>query len=181
MSTILEKKYKKIFDDYFKRQVEEWEKISGHKPLMAYDEKIDKEFYISKPNDDDEAEWQPLPAKSVNWNKIESKLGFNIKDELKVFYGTYRFLECSGKIDGEEYVIRSFGVNNDLETDIINQLVTDFYNDMQLFNIGYINSETQLLYSNIDGKMYINDEDLNIDLEEFKYSLSEILERMSGM
>ena len=181
MSVALEKKYKKIFDNYFKRQVEEWKKISGHKPLMAYDERIDGEFYTSKPNEDDEAEWQPLPIKSVDWNKIESKLGFKLRNELKAFYGIYRFLECSGKINGEEYVIRSFGVNNDLETDIINQLVTDFYNDKQLFNIGYINSEIQLLYSNIDGKVYINDEDKNIDLEEFKYSLSEILERMSGM
>lgn len=181
MSTVLEKKYKKIFDDYFKRQVEEWEKISGHKPLMAYDEKIDKEFYISKANDDDEAEWQPLPIESVDWGKIESKLGFKLQDELKAFYGAYRFLECSGKIENEEYVIKNFGVNNELETDIVNRLVTSIDSKMQLFYIGSINSETQLLYSNYNGKMYINDEDMDIDLQEFKYNMSEIIEKMSGM
>lgn len=173
-------KYKKLFDNYFNRQEKSYIEVFGYGPTMPYDENIDSDFYTSKPNDDNEAEWKPIKISNVNWNKVESSLGIVLNDEIKAFYGTYKFLDLSGKIDDYEYNIINFGVDCELEDDIINRYYKNGFQELQLFYIGYIESETKLFYSNVNGKMYKHDEDLGINIEEFEYSLSEILEKISG-
>ena len=77
MFNFFNKNYKKIFDGYFERQKKDYPKILGFKRSAPFMDNVDKNFYISSPNEEGYAEWRPLEIDKVNWDVVESKI--NIK------------------------------------------------------------------------------------------------------
>ena len=177
-------KYKKIMDNYFRRQEEAHINSYGHKPRMPFDERVDKTLYVSTPNKDGWAEWKPIPAEMVDWNSVESELGFKVHNELKKYYTTYKFLELSGSYKGYCYNFMDFGLLGSIERNIIGaHLEATYYkNDKQYFLLGITSddyTDYDLYYDNENNILFFYDSDFD-KVHNINLSIFELINKMEG-
>ena len=185
MFNLFEDKYKKIMDNYFKRQEEAHLRTYGHKPRMPYGCKVPQDLYTSKPNKDGWAEWKPIKAKTVDWKFVENELKFKINNELKKYYTTYEFLELSGMYNGYCYDFTDFGLLESTEKDVIGSYVeaTYYKNNKQYFLIGSVYddySNYDLYYDNEKNVVFFYDADFD-KVYHTNLSIFELIEKMEGI
>lgn len=185
MFNLFNNKYKKIMDNYFKRQEEAHLRTYGIKPMMPYNDKFPRNLYISKPDDEGYAEWKPIPANTVDWDSVEKELGFKVHKELKKYYTTYKFLELSGTYKNYCYNFYFFGLRVSTEKNIIGAFVEakEYKSDKQYFHIGSVADDYttyDLFYDNEKNVLFFNDADFN-KVYEINLSIFELIDKMEGI
>lgn len=178
---------KEAFDLYFKKQEALFRKYFGSLPTVCYTDSLNKSLLVSAPNADGEVEWQPrLQTAAVDWGKLESIIGFRIRDELKAYYGTYLFLSLDGKRDGVEMHFLPIGKNKTVEGSVRQNLSDALYTfpGTQTFLLGgaCIDGDDGyfIYFDNNTGQVYCYESDTK-NRVELGSSLAEIIADMEAI
>ena len=179
-------KYKKIMDNYFKRQEKAHLETFGHKPMRPYTLKVPLSIYTSEPNSEKWATWKPIPAEQINWDEIEKELGFKINKELKKYFGIYRFFDISGEYKKFCYYFTFFGLKSSTKEDIIAfyKIAQDYKPNTELFCLGSVSDDKYdgyaLYYDNKTNKMFFVDHDFD-KVYDTNLSIFELIDKLKGI
>ena len=117
----------KAFERYFEKLNKNYEAKFKTKPTIANASSLNKKLIVSKPDEEDYVEWQPLKQSGkVNLTKIEKKLGFTLCYDLKEYYTTYLFYTLEGKFKGKQLDFYPIADEKSVE-----KIIEQQYNDGQ--------------------------------------------------
>ena len=174
------------FKSYFSRLNDYAENKFGTKPTVTYTDSLNKELFVSEPDEDGEVEWEPKPQKNViDWSKLESVFGFSICDELKEYYSSYSFLMLYGKF-GTSF-LNFFPVNAVEPVDISVKRAFDdakeVFPDSQIFLIGNatVNEDDNffIYFDNKTGKLFCYDVENDKEIL-LSYSIRKTIDAMEA-
>ncbi len=174
------------FKQYFEKHEADYMKHFGQKPSIPYDDHFNQDLFISEPDEDEWAQWEPkIQAEDVDWEEIEKELGFKINDILKNFWGTVSFAEMDGVFNDITLYFDPVNFSESLKRTIYNahNVALTVYPDSQVLCLGMADiagDDGYTLYiDNETGKVFCNEIDRNTTVE-IADSLTTIIKNMTA-
>ena len=156
---------KLAFCNYFLKLESLYAETFGTKPTVPYSDSLDKEMLLGSPDEEGEIQWLPKEQEKIDWQTVETDLGFSLKKELKDYYNTYLFLAMPGMINNCE--LHFYRIDG---SEPLNRIVIRNYHDAQAvfpntqtFLIGNANIDDDdsyfIYYDNASGEMFCYESD----------------------
>ncbi len=177
---------KEVLEAYFQRLQKLYSNLFSTLPTVSYSDRLNKSLLVSSPDEDGEVEWKPkIQDSSINWNSIESSLGFPVCAELKEYYSTYSFLALCGKFGECELNFYPINAVEPIPKTIIRnyQDGQHFFPKSQIFIVGNAkvadNDNYFICYDNKTSKLFCYESDTREDIL-LSYSMKKTINAMEA-
>ncbi len=174
------------FKTYFEKQEADYMKFFGHKQSVPHSDDFNQDLFISEPDEEGWAQWQPrIQAENVDWEEIEKELGFKINKTLKIYWGTVSFAAIEGMFNGIMLYFDPVNFRENLIRTIYSahNVALTVYPNSQVLCLGTADIDGDdgytLYIDNKTGKVFCNEVDRNTTVE-ISDSLTQIIKNMTA-
>lgn len=152
---------KEAIEKYFERLSKVWIESNNTMPLVPYNKKIPSIVYKGVENDEGYIGWQLVKNDNViDFTSLNLKLGFDLHEDIKMYFMSYYFMELSGEVkDKLEVIMTPITPIINVETFISNRNNVSIENgwDNQLIELGIVilngNDSLMLCVNNRNGEI----------------------------
>lgn len=152
---------KEVIEKYYEKLSKVWIESNNTLPLVPYNKKVPSIVYKGVEDDEGYIGWQLVKNdNAIDFTSLNLKLGFDLHEDIKMYFMSYYFMELSGEVkDRLEVIMTPITPLTNVETFILNRNNVAIYNgwDNQLIELGIVvlngNDSLMLCVNNRNGEI----------------------------